>query len=54
MLFGKLKKANIESGKRCWKDGTVVGDKACGSLCLDKDDFVYHAPRKANICILGL
>lgn len=39
VLFGKLKEAIIGNGKRCWKDGTVVGHKARGSLCLDKDDL---------------
>lgn len=52
VLFGKLTKAVIENGlKSCWKDVTVVGDEACGSLCLYKDDFVFtmHHTRQTFI-----
>lgn len=27
--------------ERCWKDGTVVGDEACGFIFLYKDGFVF-------------
>lgn len=41
VLFGELRKSIDSELKRCWKDGTGVGDEACGSLCLYKDGFVF-------------
>lgn len=35
----------ISELKRCWKDGTGVGDEACGSPCLYNDGFVFTRHR---------
>lgn len=41
MLLGELKKTIILKMKTCQKNGTVVGHRAQGSLCLHRADSVF-------------